>query len=359
MRQALENVLVRMIKDAMSGKLKAELVKCKYCESSDIWRYGLNRNGIQRYYCPNCDKVFLDNDALPRMSISVKQLGDILGQYYGGMSLKELRRQFEQQHNGTLARSSFDRWLERFSKIAVDEANKCHPKVGDTWIADETVLKIGGNNVWCWDIIDSDTRFLLATHLSKTRTTQDAQALMEKAKSVADKIPKVVITDYLNAYIDGIELTWGSETRHIQSKPFAEADISTNKIERFHSTLKARTTIMRGLKSLETAQALLDGWLVHYNYFRTHEGLDDKTPAEEAQTKFPFKDWLEVIESQRLKIELDIPKHGSIADDNARMIQLQQDAEYYEHPTYKKRLKHKLKRASKSNQSISVLRGKR
>jgi putative transposase len=215
MQRALEGVLVGIMNDILNDKVQIERVKCRYCGSDLVWKYGRNRNGVQRYKCPNCDKVFLVKDALPKMRVEVRQLGDVIGQYYGGMSLKELRRQFEQQHDVLPSRSSFDRWLARFSKIAVDEASKYHPKVGDTWLADECVLKIGGKNVWCWDIIDSDTRFLLATHLSYTRTTQDAKELMEKAARVADKAPKVVITDSLRAYVDGIELTFGAETKHI------------------------------------------------------------------------------------------------------------------------------------------------
>jgi len=175
--------------------------------------------------------------------------------------------------------------------------------VGNAWLADECVLKVGGENIWCWDIIDSDTRFLLATHLSRTRTTKDAQRLMEKAAKVAGKPPKVVITDSLRSYIDGVELTFGGDTKHIQSQPFAESDLSTNKIERWHSTLRTRMGIMRGLKSLETARTLLDGWLVHYNYFRPHESLNDKPPAEVAGVRLPFKDWLGVVENQRVVIQ--------------------------------------------------------
>jgi transposase-like protein len=330
-----------IMKDMADGKIQARYIGCKCCHGT-VWKYGRNRNNVQRYYCPKCDRVFLDNDNLLKMSISIKQLGDVIGQYYGGMSLKELKRQFEQQHNQALSRSSFDRWLAKFSKIAITEVEKYHPKVGDKWIADETVLKIGGKNVWCWDIIDADTRFLLATHLSKTRTIEDAQILMEKAEIVANKIPKIVITDHLRAYIDGIELTWGSETKHIQSKPFAEADISTNKIERFHSTLKTRTEIMRGLKSLETAQSLLDGWLVHYNFFRPHESLDDKSPAEEAKIKFPFKNWLDVIESQRI-----------ILTQESEPTSYKEKREFYKHPTFKHRIKQKVKRI-KQNKPNSI-----
>ena len=282
------------------GRLKVAPVRCRYCGSVDISKYGHNRKHVQRFLCNACKRVFLDTDNLPYMRLSVKELGDILGQYYGGMSLKELRRQFQQQHGKALARSSFDRWRDRFSRVAVAEASKHHPKVGDTWIADECVLKIGGRKVWCWDAIDSDTRFLLATHLSPTRTIKDARILMEKAARVAGKAPKVILTDSLSAYIDGIELTFGGETKHIRSKPFAETDLSTNKIERWHSTLKTRTDVMRGLKSLGTAQNLLDAWLVHYNYFRPHESLEDRSPGETAGSLFPYKDWLDVVEGQRL-----------------------------------------------------------
>lgn len=337
LRGVIREVETGIVDDILDGKLKTERLKCRYCGSDIVWKYGKNRSGVQRYKCPKCDKVFLDKDALPKMRVSVRQLGDVIGQYYGGMSLKELRRQFEQQHNESLSRSSFDRWLARFSKIATDEANKYHPKVGDTWLADECVLKIGGKNVWCWDIIDSDTRFLLATHLSLTRTTQDARELMDKAARTAGRVPKAVITDSLRAYIDGIELAFGSETKHIQSQPFAEADLSTNKIERWHSTLRTRMDIMRGLKSLKTAQTLLDGWLVHYNFFRPHESLENRTPAEAAGVKFSYKDWLDVIESQRIVTEpesvLELPPSEQL--------------ERYKHPTYRVRARRKIKRASK------------
>jgi len=347
-------VVTGMVNDIFSGKTKIEPVKCRYCGFDIIWKYGKNRNSEQRYKCPQCGKVFLNTDALPKMSVTVRQLGDVIGQYYGGLSYKELRRQFKQQHDTDMSRSSFHRWLTKYSKIAVDEANKHKPEVGDVWLADECVLKIGGRKIWCWDIIDSDTRYLIATYLSPTRTTQDAKKLMEKAYEITGKAPKVIITDSLRSYLDGIELVFGADTKHIQGKPFEKGDLSTNKIERWHSTLRTREGIMRGLKSLPTAQALLDGWLVHYNYFRPHESLDDKTPAEVAKVKYPFKDWLDVVESQRLIID---------TNDNDSELTIEQQIEKYRYPTYgvqKKRKLRKVKRASdKSKKQITTLKGMR
>ena len=102
------------------------------------------------------------------------------------------------------------------------------------------------------------------------------------------------MTDQLSAYLDGVELAWGAETRHITTKGLT-AKTNTNIIERFHGTLKGRTKVMRGLKKREAAQLILEGWLVHYNYFRPHESFGDKTPAEKANIVLKAKNWADVI----------------------------------------------------------------
>jgi len=281
--------------------MKIEVVdfRCKFCNSENIIKYGKFR-GIQRYFCNDCKRKFADNDALPNMKTSTDQVGAALNMYYEGMSLNAIRRQLDQTHRNYPSDSTVYEWIERFSKEAIDEAKRYKPNVGDIWIADETVLKIDGKNIWFWDIIDAKTRFLLASHVSANRGTREAKALMEKAQARAGKTPKIVLTDKLAAYIDGIEQALGADAKHIQSKPFTVKD-STNLIERFHGTLKARTKVMRGLKEIETAKLFTDGWLVHYNFFRPHETLG-KTPAEAAGITFAFKNWLGVVNQPRIVV---------------------------------------------------------
>jgi transposase-like protein len=169
-----------------------------------------------------------------------------------------------------------------------------HPKVCDVWIADETVIKFNDVNHWMFDIIDRDSRFLLASYMSPNRGTKQAKILMELASQRAGKIPKKVITDSLRAYLDGIELTFVADTKHIQSSPFSEID-STNIIERFQATIKERTKVLWGFKSTETAKLILAGFLIHYNYFRPHLALSKMTPAEYTGTKVPVKNWIELV----------------------------------------------------------------
>jgi hypothetical protein len=131
--------------------------------------------------------------------------------------------------------------------------------------------------------------------MSYTRTTKDAEALMRQAYNRTGKIPRIIYTDKLWAYLDGIELTFGADTTHKQGSPF-DLENNTNLIERMHGTIKSRTKVMRGLHTVESARLFLDGWLVHYNFFRPHMSLRDRTPAQVAGIRFPLRNWKDVTE---------------------------------------------------------------
>lgn len=275
-------------------KMVYEDVVCKFCGSRRVRSYG-SYKGVPRWWCKDCKRKFVDNDALPRMRTPIVQVADALSMFYEGLSLNAIRRNLEQTYHNYPSDSTVYEWIVRFTKIAIRETREFKAQVGDIWIADETVLKIAGENIWFWDVIDDKTRFLLASHMSLTRTTPSARVLMEQASNRAIKPTKLtIITDKLQAYLDGIELVFGAEAKHIPAKTL-RASPGTQLIERFHGTLKARTKIMRGLKSRETAKMFTDGWLIHYNFFRPHESLKGKTPAEKASIKFLFKSWLDVV----------------------------------------------------------------
>jgi transposase-like protein len=279
-------------------------IACKYCGSYAVVKFG-TYNGVQRYWCKDCKRKFADNEALPKMKTPQKVISSALSCYFGGMPLDAIQRHLQQQFGTYYSEMGIYNWIIRFSKEALDKVKGFQPTVGDTWIADETCIKVGGKNIWFWDIIDIKTRYLLASRLSDSRTTKDAALLMKQASIKAGKIPKRIITDKLAAYIDGIELVFGADTQHIQSKPFTSIN-STNIIERFQGTLKDRTKIVRGFKNMDTARLLTEAWLVHYNFFKEHETLGNIPPAVKMGAT-PVKDWAEVI-SQTKVITLPVRK---------------------------------------------------
>jgi transposase-like protein len=223
--------------------------------------------------------------------------------HYEGMSFNAIKRNLKQQNNYDVSDVAIYKWIDRFTNDAIKQTRDLHPKVGDVWVADETVLDIDGKNVWFWDIIDVKTRFLLASRVSLTRTSRDAESLMRKASERAGKIPQKIITDKLAAYLDGVEIAFGADTEHVRSHGFTVKP-NTNLIERFHGTLKDRTKVMRGLKNVESAIQFTEGWLVHYNFFRPHSTLGDKTPAESAGLQSPYKNWADVVNSGKPQIRV-------------------------------------------------------
>jgi len=289
---------------------KSEQPICKYCGSTAVQKFGTYK-GVQRYWCKACKHKFKGDNALFHMKVPPEYISSALSMYYSGSSIDDIRDFLKQEYDYYPSKHVVFEWVDKYTSLAAKQFRDVHPKVGDTWIADETVLDMDkGIKVWFWDIIDADTRFLLASHASLTRGTHDAHALMEAAYKRTGKAPKEVITDQLRAYLDGVELTFGADTEHIQGGPFKikASGESTSEIERFHGTIKERTKVMRAFRNMETLIQFMDGYLVYYNYFKPHDALDGKTPAEAAKVDYKIKNWKDLSQLPVTK-EAEIKTH--------------------------------------------------
>ncbi len=162
----MERVTERLLQIMLFNR-ERDLVDRKFCGSMDVVRNGTFR-GVQRWLRKSCGRAFVDNQALPKMKTGINQIADSISMYYRGMSLNDIRGHSGQEYKNYPSDSAIYKWVIRFSKEAVERAKAFKPVVGDTWIADETVIKVGGRNIWFWDIMDAKTRFLLASPLSET-----------------------------------------------------------------------------------------------------------------------------------------------------------------------------------------------
>jgi putative transposase len=264
-------------------------ITCKYCGSTAIVKYGAYK-GKQLYWCKVCKRKFKGGDALFHMKIQPEYVSRVLGEYYTGMSIGDIANTMGQETGYKPSKHTVYNWLVKFTDIAINHFRGYKPNVGNIWIADETVLDMDRQKIWLWDIIDTETRYLLATRLSRSRTTQDAQMLINRAVKTAGKYPKAVVTDKLASYLD---VFYGKDAEHRQGSPFSKED-STSLIERFHGTLKDRTKVMRGFRDFETLHQFVEGFLVFYNYIRPHEALNGRTPAEVAGIDYDVRTWADV-----------------------------------------------------------------
>jgi len=92
-------------------------------------------------------------------------------------------------------------------------------------------------------------------------------------------------------------MAFSADPGNVPGKPLVDRDFK-GLIKLFQESLKDRTSVMRGFRKPETARLIMEGWLIHYNYFRPQESLGNRTPAEAAGIKFPYGEWLDVLKSQ-------------------------------------------------------------
>ena len=181
---------------------------------------------------------------------------------------------------------------------------KDHPAKtgGGHWVADELHFEVKGKKAYLGDIMDRDTRYILASHLSYRRDTPSARAMLRKALAASDGPPKTITTDKWRAYIKPIkELV--PEAKHIQSEGLA-AEVNNNLSERLQGTYRDRVKTLRSLESIDTGQRYLDGWTVNYNLFRKHESLKNKPPASKALADPPFREWTDVVKGDAVEPQL-------------------------------------------------------
>lgn len=281
--------------------MEVKAIRCKYCDSSNIVKRGTYK-GTQYLWCKDCKHKFAFKDTLPKMQVPVNQVASAIGMYYDGLSIDKVRYQLKHIYNTDVSDFAVYNWLTRFTKDAIEITSGYKPNTGYVWLADETMISVAGKKYWLTDIIDIKTRFLIASHLAPYRRVEDIQEALKEAYNNTGVIPKVIMSDKLKAYIYAIPMTFGNEAKHLQVKKFTERP-NNNIIERMQVIIKSRIKTMRGLKSLDTARTILDGFLINYNYFRPHETLSQNkptTPSQKAGIQFPYPSWESLIKHSQI-----------------------------------------------------------
>ena len=275
--------------------IEAFQLACPTCDSKGIVKVG-RRDSYQRYKCKVCKRKFHANGTAKGQRFSPAQVGAAIRMFYSGMSYKQIAETMETMYDiPEPSKRTIYSWVKKYTSRALDSMKHHKAKTGDEWVADEMVVKVGGEKMWNWNVMDAKTRYILASHLSRRRDTAEARKVMRKAQTNAANTPKVIKTDKLGSYIWGIEDVFGADTKHIQSEGITEL-VNNNLSERLQGTFRQREKTLRGLDSLKSGQLYLDGWVLTYNLFRDHEGIGGRTPGEKAQVGAPFESWEDVVE---------------------------------------------------------------
>jgi transposase-like protein len=203
--------------------------------------------------------------------------------YYEGLSVRKVKTQLEKIYGIQIGKSAIWKWIMKYAKLCSDYVETLTPRLLGIYHVDETAIKCKGVQKWFWEIIDEQTKFLVASHLSGARTAEDAIALFEKSIRIAKRKPISIYCDGLPAYVDGYNKVFRTLKKDGRPELIRRVGIrnvhNQNAVERLHCTLKDRLKPARGLKDEEPVRTLLQGWAVHYNFVRVHQTLK-QTPAQ-------------------------------------------------------------------------------
>ena len=266
---------------------------CPTCATTIFTKDGFRtlKNGKKRqiYTCSGCKRKFsLRDKAFFGKHTDAKLITEALNMMMSGMSGRQVVRQLNISHGVTLSHATPYNWMKRYTGVIKNYTEQMLPKkLSKVWSIDEMALNVRktkkgpkGYYAWLWSIIDPQTKFLIATVVSKKRTIKEAKGIIKKGHKMAKTKPHYIISDSLLAYESAIKETFKG-TAHIMTK--AIRDGFTNRpIERYHNEIRENLNSRRGLDNDKSAQKFAEMLQVYHNYVRPHMGLDGKTPAEAA-----------------------------------------------------------------------------
>ena len=283
-------------------------LNCPACSSERVVKIG-KRNGHQRYLCRGCSKKFQANGNTAGRRFPPGVTGAAVRMFYSGMSYKRIAEHIEDTYDiKEPSKATIYEWVRDYTRKGVEEMENHPARTSGHWVADEMMVWVGGEKYWNWNVMDSETRYVLASYLSKNRDTRAATAVMRKAAAASAEPPKSIKTDKWRAYNRAIANVF-PDAKHIKSEGLT-AELNNNQSERLQGTFRQRTKTLRGLDTRASGQTYLDGWTLDYNLFRKHESLKNRTPAQAARVDAPFDEWEDVVEHaapyKRAQVEVSL-----------------------------------------------------
>ncbi len=273
---------------------------CRYCKSEKVIKFATRKTkfgNVQRYKCKDCSKRFSFNIGFEQMHATPQIITTAMQLYFSGESFRNVQK-FVKLQGLQISHVSVYNWISKYTKLMQGYLEKITPQVSDTWRTDEIFLKVKGSTKYLYAIMDDETRFWIAQQVADSKFTEDVRPMFKGAKELADKKPKVLISDgaqnFHRAYLKEFR-TLDRETKHIRHIHLS-GDHQNNKMERLNGEIRDREKVMRGLKKMDSVA--LKGYQMYHNYFREHEGLVGKTPAEAAGIRIEgVNKWLTVIQN--------------------------------------------------------------
>jgi putative transposase len=241
---------VQLFIDANKKESKPQIfaedaIKCDSCGSIRIIKYGFDC-GKQTYFCKECQHKFREPSILTKIKFTPELVTLCLDLYFSGLSLRKVARNVSDHFNIDLHHSTISDWIQRYIPKISEYVNSLVPQLSNQWHANELFVKMKGGETrkgntgiaYLWNVMDRESRFLIASKLSEKRDINGAvQVFNEAIKNSHNNKPDVVYTDALRAYREGVKQMLGDKVEHIAKCGINKPHANNNRVERLNGTL--------------------------------------------------------------------------------------------------------------------------
>lgn len=289
---------------------------CPKCGVGPLLKKGIRKTGkgeVQRFGCRGCGHRFTMDRVFSRMKHDPKAITLTMDLYFKGVSLRKITDHLKQFYGVEVAATTPMRWIRKYMALLTDYADRNKAEAGQFWHCDEMTVNVRKDGAkrnleWIWNLMDHDTRFLLACRITKARTNEDARRVILDATDRAKEQPRFFITDGLPAYAHAADRAFFEKSTgpfanlHIAAPPMQVGPdmVHPNNsiLERLNGSVRERLKVMRGFDGEAGAKTTLDAWRFYYNFIRPHQGIGGLTPAQMAGLSVPLNGnrWLAIIQ---------------------------------------------------------------
>jgi len=282
--------------------------QCPNCKSREVVKRGFFKTEVhgtrQRYFCKSCGKKFIEQDAFYRMRNTPQKITLCLDLFYKGVSTRHIQEHLQSFYPHNSSNVSIYKWIVKYSKQIGKFTDSLKLNVGEEMQTDEMEYKTKGRMAWFIDTIDTKTRFMVASKYGNKRDMRSIRNVLNVAKRKTGNQIKIVTTDGFQVYTNLVRKAFfsmkaGMSTVEHHVTNASRGEGFNHKIERMHNTIRLRTKTFRGFHgSTESADSIMKGFEIYYNFIRKHQALNGRTPSELAcpELKLEGNRWLRLIE---------------------------------------------------------------
>ena len=276
---------------------------CPECKGTDLKKDGMQkhkkRGPSQKYKCRKCKKYVSGPVGYTGRHYGMDTINLVMLLLSLGLSSGNAILVVEHVYRTKIHRDTARKWFEAYTDMVEPYTKTLGVNVGRKWGTDEKFIRIRGLKHWIFTVMDTSTRFILSYHVSTKKFGYDARHLFQSASDRAGCIPRILVSDKLNAFKCGFKKVFWRRKKpqpiHVSEAHIRNERCTNNMYERLNGTISEGMRFTRG--PTRTDSPMIRAFLIHYNFFRPHMGLDGMTPAEAAGIKICGDKWRVLIQN--------------------------------------------------------------